>query len=202
MSRTIVTVRRLDPSGEYTDVHLDGATNVRQLQEAVGGHIEHLGISEELGAFVCDTARLDRMALNVPLSMVCRRAVYGPAVLIDEREEETLPPPDECEALKVLDAIAALWSFVALSCVVVGDDPYAYADPENIPSPLVLFGHELATFLGERGIGVTFAEGWDEEREHGDESTPLAPPDPLTRVDDDERDEDGGFDYPEGGCLS
>ena len=76
--------------------------------------------------------------MNLPVSIVAQRPIYGPAVCCargdTDDEGNTLPMDDDIRSF--LD-LARHWRGinVVLNSAIVGQDPYAYANEATIPPP-------------------------------------------------------------------
>jgi hypothetical protein len=143
---------RVDPSGECKEV---AKGSYEAIVEAIGTPIDFTVLSPNMGAFVQDEGILNRERLNIPVSLLATRAIYGPVVLTDARPDEegdSLPPPMD-EAMFVV-RVATAWNKVVVACLAGGTgDPYTYGNPDTLAGPIILTDEEVDQFFKLGGDG-------------------------------------------------
>lgn len=117
------------PDGRYTMID----NSYEAIKTAIGGIIDLVGLPNDAGLFVHDEGMLERLSLNVPASMFCGRALYGPVVLCGppDDEGETMPPPGNM--LNGFVAMASMWHGVVIDATAKGQTITCPADPDTLP---------------------------------------------------------------------
>jgi hypothetical protein len=102
---------RIDVDGSISTVR----NEYEAIKDALGGWLEYAYIGHDLAAYVDEEGLLNDRELNVPISLMARRPIAGPAVLINARtdsEGNNLPPDPSWPILKATMALAEAWEKV------------------------------------------------------------------------------------------
>lgn len=125
-------------------IRVDGTTepvtnDYEGIKEAVEHWIDFVQITIDVGFYIQDEGMLNNQPLNVPVSLLSGRALYGPAVLCrgnPDDEGDTVPPSKT--TVQMAQTVALWWNNVVRAAVDVGQDPYAYPNPDTIPPPQII----------------------------------------------------------------
>lgn len=69
-------------------------TELKAMQQAVGGHIESVTIAEDAALLVDEEGLLKTLNQNAPASLVARRQIVGTALLVGIDGERYCDPPE------------------------------------------------------------------------------------------------------------
>jgi hypothetical protein len=117
-----------------------------------GGTIDFVAATEELGVYLDDDGISKRLALNVPISCLTGRLIYGSCVVchgVPNDNGDTLPPTERPRRAAL--GMATLWRAVWREAQRNGQDIRVYADPDTQRPAQVIgltndeFDHYLAT---------------------------------------------------------
>ena len=122
-------------------VRVDGTTEpievgYESIRTAIDNWIDFITVTKDVGFFIDDEGMLRNQPLNIPVSLMAGRAIYGPAVMtrgLPDDDGDSVPPPKT--AVSYIQAVAHLWSHVVAGAADVGQDPYSYPDAATIPPP-------------------------------------------------------------------
>lgn len=122
--------------GKYTEVEntYDGIKSALEQRP-----FDFVRGSEQFGCYLDDEGMLLGLALNVPVSLMLGRAIYGPAVCCNgatDDEGDTLPMEEGVRA--TLEFQCRAWQNVVATAGAVGQDPYSYANEDTIPPPTII----------------------------------------------------------------
>lgn len=124
----------VQPDGNYEDV----PGTYAGIKKGLGGAtLDFVKVSPNIGFYVDDEGMLNGSALNVPASMVARRPLWGPAVLVrGEPDPEGNSLPAEEKFVASLRGLAIIWMMVVGYGRQLGQDviPSA-ANPDTLPPP-------------------------------------------------------------------
>jgi hypothetical protein len=131
--RTLLVVR---PDGT-TDWLFNQYESIKAALD--GATIDFVPFSKELGCFLNDNGIAERLPMNVPVSLIAGRLLWGPCVLVSgqtDDEGETLPPPER--ARKAALGLCVLWRAVVADAQRNNQDIRVYADPDSQTPPTVV----------------------------------------------------------------
>jgi hypothetical protein len=118
------------PDGRHATVD----NSYESIKDAMNGAIIALvGLPGGEGLFVDDNGMLESLALNVPASMFCGQALYGPVVLCGPPDDEGETQPPSGHLFNGLTAMAGMWGSVCADAVRKGQQIFVPADPDTIP---------------------------------------------------------------------
>lgn len=109
------------------------------IKGAIGGTLDMINGHTPVGAYVDDEGIYKRLYLNVPVSMILARPVFGPAVLCKphpDAQGNTLPIAEEAAA--AFETIARSWRNVILEANGSGQQIMVEPTPETLPPPQVI----------------------------------------------------------------
>ena len=109
------------------------------IRAAIDNWIDMIQVTMDVGFFIDDEGMLRNLPLNIPVSMLSGRAIYGPAVLVrgnPDDEGDTVPPSKT--AVQYVEKMAKWWNNVVRAAADVGQDPYAYPNADTIPPPQII----------------------------------------------------------------
>jgi hypothetical protein len=93
---------------------------------------------------------LNGQPMNLVISLMAGRPLYGPAVLIASEPDahgDSVPMP--LDAYQWVQAMAARWALVVGNAMILGQNPYPVPDPDALPSPIILTDEDIDTWLGD-----------------------------------------------------
>lgn len=94
---------------------------------------------QTVGVYVDDNGLIEGERLNVPVSLMFGRPIYGPAVLAaadpDAFGNTLAPSPDAVGAIK---QIALAWRHVVAGARQIGQDVFVTANADTVPPPTVV----------------------------------------------------------------
>lgn len=116
-----------------------------------GATMDFSQISDTLGVYLDDEGVLNRLPLNVPVSLNAGAPVYGPVVLCaakPDSEGNTLPPT--AHDVEWFRRVGERWNRVVVGIMVRGSgDPYARGNPDDLAPPIVLLMDEHGNFIDD-----------------------------------------------------
>jgi hypothetical protein len=124
------------PDGSFDDVPNSYEGIKEGLDQAA---FDFVRLSAHVGAYIDDEGMLKSFELNVPVSMMFSRPLYGPAVLCHgdaDHNGDTLPPSDSVKTVAM--DMAVRWAYVLGNAVLIGQDISVRAVPESIPPPSIV----------------------------------------------------------------
>ena len=127
-------------SGELYAIDTDGsvipvANSYEGIKAGCGGAtIDFLQANKHVGFYIDDEGMLTGQRLNVVVSLMAGRALYGPAVLTaaDTDEDGNTLPPDEM-SVRFAQILGVHWRQVVDDAEQKGQDPYVMANADTIP---------------------------------------------------------------------
>lgn len=126
MSKLLV----IDIDGSYRDVDND----YQPIHDAIGDTISYLRVDAALGVFINDNGMLTNQPLNVAVSMIAGRALYGTCVLCKgDPDDEGDSLPLATRDRKGMTEVAARWHGVVQSAAQAGQDVRVYPNVDTIP---------------------------------------------------------------------
>ena len=152
MTTTNTTLVLVNPDGLAVEVE----NSYRGIKDALDDRpFDFVFGNPRFGVYIDDEGMLLELPLNLPVSMVLGRAVYGPAVCCKgatDAEGDTLPMDDEVR--EFLLNVCARWGSVVASAQQVGQNPFAYACEDMIPPPTIIgfdSAEEMDAYLNGEG---------------------------------------------------
>jgi len=125
----------IDPDGQVREVPCSYEGIKAGLNEATFDFVA----GRTVGCYVDDEGMLTAETLNIPVSMMFGRPLYGPAVLCAAQPDDfgnTLAPPEE--AVAAAQQLAEAWRYVVAGAAQIGQDVFITADFETLPPPKVV----------------------------------------------------------------
>lgn len=126
----------IDPTGNVRRV----PCSYEGIKDGLGGATFDFIHAQTAGVYLDDEGMLrDDTVLNVPVSMLFGRALYGPAVLAAAQPSaagDTMPPPQD--AVLAVEQLAAGWRRVVSSAASIGQSVEVFANPDRLPPPKVI----------------------------------------------------------------
>lgn len=125
-------------------IRVDGTTEpvtngYEGIRDAIDNLIDFVQVTIDVGFYIDDEGMLRNQPLNIPVSMLSGRALYGPAVLCrgnPDDEGNTMPPSKT--VVQYAQKMGLWWNNVVRAAINVGQDPYAYPNAETIPPPQII----------------------------------------------------------------
>ena len=141
-------------SGELYAIDTDGsvipvANSYEGIKAGCGGAtIDFLQANQHVGFYIDDEGMLNGQRLNVVVSLMAGRALYGPAVLTaaDTDEDGNTLPPDEM-SVRFAQILGVHWRQVVDDAAEKGQDPYVTANAETIPPPQIIGFGDADAFM-------------------------------------------------------
>jgi hypothetical protein len=109
------------------------------IKQAMHGATIDFVMGESVGCYVDDNGLIEEALLNVPISMMFGRPLYGPAVMCAAQPDNfghTLAPPDD--AVVALQHLALAWRHVVAGARQIGQEPFVRANADTVPPPKVV----------------------------------------------------------------
>jgi len=149
----MVNLVGLDVNGDLSEV------TEEKIHEYLDAYFDIARITPNLVAFVDDCGLLNRLPLNVPLSLIAGRPLVGRAVLGSiDRHGDTVAPDESLPELQALIGVARAWRRVLSVMNVV----LPRVDPASIPGPIVI-GLEEGESIEDALRKLAASEGDDED---------------------------------------
>jgi hypothetical protein len=130
--------------GKLLVVRVDGETSVVEcsyegIREGLSGMTFDFVQGQTLGCYVPDEGLLTGEVLNVPMSILFGRPLYGTAVVCAAQPDDfgnTLSPTREDVAFLV--ELADAWGRVVANAALIGQEVYVTANLDTLPPPKVV----------------------------------------------------------------